>query len=209
MFTGIIEELGTVQENAHDRLKIAAPLIATGAALGHSVAVNGVCLTVAAIEKIVLVFDVMGTTTTLSDVSRLKKGTRVNLERAARPDTFMGGHIVQGHVDGVGKVRSITKGTASTLMTITTSRELLSGMVALGSIAIDGVSLTIASLAGDTFTVSLIPTTLKETILGALKVGDTVNIETDIIGKYVKKYVQQSSMRGVSEDLLKKSGFIE
>ena len=208
MFTGIIEEIGSVEENVNNVLKVRAPKVAAGIERGHSVAVNGVCLTVSSIAKDLMSFEVMERTAELSGLLQLARGSRVNLERAARPDSFLGGHIVQGHVDGIGTVQKLQKTAHSVLMTVRVTKELSADMVAKGSVAVDGASLTIAELSGDTFTVSLVPTTLSDTVLGQKKIGDTVNIETDILGKYAKKYLGKTSA-GVTEELLKKTGFMK
>jgi len=208
MFTGIIEELGTVENTSSARLEIKASVIAADSALGDSVAVNRVCLTISKKSTDVLAFDVMERTRAVSGLGSLKKGDSVNCERAARPSTFLGGHIVQGHVDGTGTVRSIKKENNSTALTIAAPADLLNGMIEKGAVAVDGISLTIAELSSDSFTISLIPTTLESTTLGSKKAGDIVNIETDVLGKYVKKYVQAAGSGSVTEDLLKRTGFM-
>ncbi len=208
MFTGIIEELGVVHSVSPARLEVQAPIIAAGSAFGDSVAVNGVCLTISKKSKDMLAFDVMERTRAVSGLGTLKVGASVNCERAARPSSFLGGHIVQGHVDGTGTIRSIKKEAASTIMSIAVPSVLLEGLLAKGSVAVDGVSLTIADLFADSFSVSLIPTTMESTTLGQRKVGDAVNIETDVLGKYVKKYVQGAGSGAVTEDLLKRTGFM-
>jgi len=207
MFTGIIEETGIIEKISSSKMTVRAPKVAASCALGQSIAINGVCLTVSELKAPHISFDVMEQTVRSSTLGKLRSGDNVNMEQAARPDSFLGGHIVQGHVDGVGKVSSMIKQPHSTLITITVDAYLTENMIEKGSVALDGVSLTLSEVKRDMFTVSLIPTTLKETILGTKKVGDSVNIETDIIGKYVKKYV--AGAKGVTEDLLKRTGFME
>ncbi len=195
MFTGIIEAIGTVTEmrpagNAI-RLRVAAPgLFADApAVLGESVAVNGVCLTVSEIDARAVRFDVVPETIRRSKLNALRAGDPVNLERAMRPTGRFGGHFVQGHVDGVGTVRSVQRAGESYLLTVQAPAEVLEFVVEKGSITIDGVSLTIAHLSSDAFSVALVPHTLSATTLGRLKVGDVVNLEADLIGKYVAQMV--------------------
>jgi riboflavin synthase len=200
VFTGIVEELGTlvVREDGADSavLRIRARKALEGVALGDSIAVNGVCLTVTGVEPDgvdgggVWSTDVMAETLRRSSLGAVGAGDPVNLERAVTPQTRLGGHIVQGHVDGVGTVVSRTPGDDWEVVRIAVPAELARYVVQKGSIAVDGVSLTVSALADDLepwFEVSLIPTTLRETTLGERAPGDTVNLEVDVIAKYVER----------------------
>ena len=199
MFTGIVEELGTlvVREDGADSavLRIRARRALEGVALGDSIAVNGVCLTVTGVQpdddgSAVWSTDVMAETLRRSSLRDVAAGDPVNLERAVTPQTRLGGHIVQGHVDGVGTVVSRTPGDDWEVVRIAVPAALARYVVEKGSITVDGVSLTVSALA-DTpepwFEVSLIPTTLRETTLGQRTPGDTVNLEVDVIAKYVER----------------------
>ncbi len=191
MFTGIVEELGTVAgiEDQGDavRLTISAATVLSDAELGASIAVNGCCLTVATRGEKAWTADVMLETLKRTSLHALSVGDQVNLERAVTPTTRLGGHIVQGHVDGVGRVVSREPSEHWEVVTISLDPELARYVVEKGSIAVDGISLTVVSVTDDTFTVSLIPETLARTSLGFRAVGDEVNLETDIIAKHVEK----------------------
>ena len=196
MFTGIVEEVGTlvVREDGSDSavLRIRAERVLDGVALGDSIAVNGVCLTVVDVADGVWSTDVMGETLRRSSLGAAETGSGVNLERAVTPHTRLGGHMMQGHVDGVGRVLARTPGDAWEVVRIGLPSALARYVVEKGSIAVDGVSLTVSavSAADDEapwFEVSLIPTTLRETTLGARAPGDPVNLEVDVIAKYVER----------------------
>ncbi|WP_030450359.1 riboflavin synthase [Herbidospora cretacea] len=193
MFTGIVEELGEVV--AVDPLPQAARLAFRGALVtqdarhGDSIAVNGVCLTVVAVDGDVFTVDVMQETLDRSSLGALKPGSPVNLERAVRADQRLGGHIVQGHVDGTGVIVRREPDEHWEVVTISLPADLARYVVHKGSITVDGVSLTVASVSGEEFTVSLIPTTLALTTLGRKVAGDPVNLEADVIAKYVEKLV--------------------
>ncbi|MER7604543.1 riboflavin synthase [Nocardioides sp. NPDC127503] len=191
MFTGIVEELGTVAgiEDQGDavRLTISAATVLSDAELGASIAVNGCCLTVATLGESQWTADVMLETLKRTSLHALSVGDQVNLERAVTPSTRLGGHIVQGHVDGVGRVVSREPSEHWEVVTISLDPELARYVVEKGSIAVDGISLTVVSVTDDAFTVSLIPETLARTSLGFRAVGDEVNLETDIIAKHVEK----------------------
>ena len=193
MFTGIIEELGTtagvdVLPDAV-RLSITGPLVAKDANHGDSIAVNGVCLTVVAVDGDTFTADVMRETLLRATLGGRAEGDPVNLERAATLATRMGGHLVQGHVDGVGTVLDRRPDTHWEDVTIGLPAGLSRYVVEKGSITVDGVSLTVTAVASDRFSVSLIPTTLELTTLGARPVGAAVNIEVDVLAKYVEKLV--------------------
>jgi riboflavin synthase len=199
VFTGIVEELGTlvVREDGADSavLRIRARTTLQDVALGDSIAVNGVCLTVTGVEPDctgggVWSTDVMAETLRRSSLGAVGTGDPVNLERAVTPQTRLGGHIVQGHVDGVGTVVSRTPGDDWEVVRIAVPADLARYVVEKGSITVDGVSLTVSALADEPepwFEVSLIPTTLRETTLGERAPGDTVNLEVDVIAKYVER----------------------
>lgn len=200
MFTGLVEELGTVtaveeQEEAI-RLTITAPEVLRDAAYGDSIAVDGVCLTVAELGGDSFTADVMRQTLEHTALSRLKVGAAVNLERALAVGQRLGGHIMQGHVDGTATLLSRTSSEHWDVLRFTLPTDLARYVVAKGSIAVSGTSLTVADLGEDWFEVSLIPTTLAETILGGLRVGDPVNLEVDVLAKYVEKLLGDPVARG-------------
>jgi riboflavin synthase len=196
VFTGIIEELGTVagvvQLDAAARLTVVGPTVTADASHGDSIAVNGVCLTVVEVDGDAFTADVMAETLDRTSLGALRPGDRVNLERAATLATRLGGHLVQGHVDGVGAVVSREAGEHWDHLRCTLPPPLARYVVEKGSITVDGVSLTVVSVGADEFSVGLIPTTLKLTTLGHKGVGDPVNLEVDVIAKYVEKLVAKS-----------------
>jgi riboflavin synthase len=192
MFTGIVEELGEVvylTDAGGDAavLAVRGPLVASDARHGDSISVNGVCLTV--IDNVDGVFsaDVMGESLRRSSLGALRPGSHVNLERAATVGSRLGGHLVQGHVDGVGRVVAREPADEWEVLRFSLPPELARYVVEKGSITVDGVSLTVMAVTDDTFDVGLIPTTLKLTVLGSKAVGDPVNLEVDVIAKYVEK----------------------
>lgn len=191
MFTGIVRERGRVAavEGGADgvRLRIEAPETAARTAVGDSVSVNGVCLTATSVGAGAVTFDAVTETLRRSSLGRLEPGSEVNLEPALRAGEPLGGHIVQGHVDGVGRVRSLEPEGDGARLTVEAPPELLRYCVEKGSITIDGVSLTVAGLTEDAFSVALIPHTLAETTLSALGPGAEVNLEVDVLAKYVER----------------------
>lgn len=191
MFTGIVEERGTVAEvtplEDAARLRISGDLVTQDARHGDSIAVNGVCLTVVETGPGWFTADVMAETLRRSSLAGAQPGSPVNLERAARVDSRLGGHIVQGHVDDTGTVMAIDPAEHWTLVRISLPPRLARYVVEKGSITVDGVSLTVVDVTADSFSVSLIPTTLGLTTLGVRGVGDTVNLEVDIVAKYVER----------------------
>lgn len=191
MFTGIVEELGTVAavEDQGDaiRLTVRAATVLDDAALGDSIAVNGCCLTVAERTDDTWTADVMQETLDKTSLYGVQPGDRVNLERAVTAHTRLGGHIVQGHVDGVGTVLSRTPSEHWEVVEISLPPELARYLVDKGSITVDGVSLTVVEAGDDSFTVSLIPETLARTTLGARQPGERVNLEVDVIAKHVER----------------------
>jgi riboflavin synthase len=193
MFTGIVEELGTIValEDQGDavRLTVNGPLVTSDAGEGDSIAVNGCCLTVVTHHDGSFTADVMHETLAKTSLGAFEPGTRVNLERAVTPTTRLGGHIVQGHVDGTGTVVSRTPSEHWEIVEISVPAEVERYLVAKGSITVDGISLTVVDVTADAFTVSLIPETLARTTLGFKQPGDVVNLEVDVIAKYVEKMV--------------------
>ncbi|WP_107774496.1 riboflavin synthase [Nocardioides sediminis] len=195
MFTGIVEELGTVAaiEEQGDalRLSISAATVLEDTRLGDSIAVNGCCLTVTDLADGTWTADVMAETLDKTSLAGARPGDRVNLERAVTPQTRLGGHIVQGHVDGVGTVLRRTPSEHWEVVEVSLPPHLAPYLVDKGSITVDGVSLTVVEARDDSFTVSLIPETLARTTLGVRGVGDRVNLEADIIAKHVEKLLQR------------------
>jgi len=194
MFTGIVEELGTVeaveQQSDAVRLTVRATTALEGTGLGDSIAVNGCCLTVAERSAVTWTADVMAETLAKTGLGSLEPGDRVNLERAARVGSRLGGHLVQGHVDAVGYVVRRDPGEHWEVVTISMPHELAPYVVDKGSITVDGVSLTVVEAHHDGFTVSLIPETLRRTTLGFRASGDALNLEVDVIGKYVARQLE-------------------
>jgi riboflavin synthase len=191
MFTGIVEELGTVEavedQGEALRLTIRAETVLEDAGLGDSISVNGCCLTVAARTDHTWTADVMQETLDKTSLAGVAPGDRVNLERAVTADKRLGGHIVQGHVDGVGTIRGRTPSEHWEVVEISMPPELSRYLVDKGSITVDGVSLTVVDAGDDTFTVSLIPETLARTTLGFREPGDRVNLEADVLAKHVER----------------------
>ena len=202
MFTGLITELGAVLSVTRGEssavFTIAAPKSVTGLAIGDSIAVNGVCLTATSITANSFTADVMVQTLNLTSLSELEVGSPVNLELAAQLDMRMGGHIVQGHVDGVAEVVALTPGEKWAQLDITVPKELMKYVVAQGSISLDGVSLTVGSLddASNVVSLWLIPETLANTNLSAKSAGAKVNVEVDILAKYVERLLKKGVAGG-------------
>ncbi len=193
MFTGIIEELGKVKSlkrtSRESRLVISAEKIMEDIHIGDSIAVNGVCLTVVLFSDREFTVDVMNETFMRSSLGNLRIGDEVNLERAMAADGRFGGHIVSGHIDGTAKIKACFDDGNAKWYEISAGPELLEGIVMKGSVAIDGISLTVSKVSAQSFSVSIIPHTLDATVLKYKRPGDVVNIETDVIGKYVKQFV--------------------
>ena len=192
MFTGIVEELGSVVEIGKGRLTVRGPAVTPDARHGDSIAVNGVCLTVVETSGEEFTADVMGETLRRSSLGALRPGDPVNLERPARVGDRLGGHIVQGHVDGVVSIVEREPAASGDWETVRFSlpAELARYVVEKGSVTLDGVSLTVMAVDADSFAVGLIPTTLALTTLGRKAVGDPVNLEVDVIAKYVERLVR-------------------
>jgi len=191
VFTGIIEEVGTIGRIGGGVLAIDARRVLTDVQLGDSICVNGICLTVTSFDARHFTADVMPETIRRTSLAELKKGSPVNLERALTLSSRLGGHIVSGHIDGTGEVLSLKQEGNAVLLQIAADDALLRGIVEKGSVALDGISLTVAAVGAQDFTVSLIPHTLQSTNLHTKKKGSRVNIETDIIGKYVERLLME------------------
>jgi riboflavin synthase len=191
MFTGIVEELGqivAIEVGADSAVvSVRGPLVTSDAAPGASISVNGVCLTVVEHDGQIFSVDVMAETLNRSSLGALQAGALVNLERAMSASTRFGGHIVQGHVDGTAQILARTPGDRWEVVQFMLPAQLARYVVEKGSITVDGVSLTVSAVTDDTFSVSLIPTTLEQTTLGHKSVGDPVNLEVDVIAKYVER----------------------
>ena len=216
MFTGLIAEMGTIKAMKRGvqsyQLTIEAAKVTKTLNIGESVAVNGACLTVVAFNNNNFTVDVMPETVRMSTIGTLKNGDKVNLEKTLRLQDGLDGHIVSGHIEGIGQIILKKKEDIASLVTIRTPAELTRYIIKKGSIAVDGISLTVTDVTEDTFTVSLIPHTAKETTLGFKNIGDSVNIETDIIGKYVERMLSSSCNKektaGISKKTLFENGFI-
>lgn len=215
MFTGIVEETGSVESlkkgTVTSYIRIKASKVLSDTKLGDSIAVNGVCLTVTDLSGSSFQADVMNETLNRSSLGDLHPGSHVNLERAMAANGRFGGHIVSGHIDGTGRICGIQKDGIAIWYKISAPQEIMRYIVEKGSVAIDGISLTVAKVTEDTFSVSVIPHTASETILGTKKVGDAVNLENDIIGKYIEKLMspaeEQPAQSGITMDFLAKYGF--
>ena len=214
MFTGLVAELGSVEKLAQQgnsfHLTVAATKVMQNLKIGDSVAVNGVCLTVVHLGDASFTADVMPETVRLTNIGLLHAGDRVNLERTLRLCDGLDGHIVSGHVEGLGTIASRRPDGIAMVVTITTPPELLKYIIKKGSIAIDGISLTVTEVTETSFSVSLIPHTAKETTLGFKDVGDRVNLETDIIAKYVERMLgfQKKEEPLLDKNILFENGFM-
>ena len=212
MFTGIVEETGSIARvvsgGTSGEIRINASYVLEGTKLGDSIAVNGVCLTVTGLYDDGFTADVMPETLRRSNLGMLKSGDQVNLERAMAADGRFGGHIVSGHIDGTGEIVSLRNEGNAVWVRVRAKEEILGLIVEKGSITIDGISLTVATLANDYFEVSIIPHTGAQTTLLKKKAGDKVNLENDIIGKYVQRLLGKSTGNGgITADFLAEHGF--
>jgi riboflavin synthase len=217
LFTGLVEEVGEVLQVSkgenYSKLSIRAEKILRGMKIGDSIAVNGTCLTVTDYGKDFFSVDIMAETLRMGSLKSLKIKSKVNLERALKLGDRFGGHIVSGHIDGTGKIVDIHDEGISTWIDIEVSQDIMKYIVLKGSVTLDGASLTVAKISNNCFSVSLIPHTKMETVLNYRKIGDKVNIECDIIGKYVEKmFLNQRSIQNkksdISMDMLSKYGFV-
>lgn len=216
MFTGLIEEIGKVHRISNGiksaQITIKVKKILDGVKLGDSISTNGVCLTVINLSKDSFTIDVMPETMRRSNLANLKSGSRVNLERAMKLGDRFGGHIVSGHIDGVGTIKSIEEEDNATWVSIESSSDILKYIINKGSIAIDGTSLTVADVNNKFFKVSIIPLTKEETTLLSKKVGDEVNLECDMVGKYIERFMTfedvNESKSSIDLNFLKENGFV-
>ncbi len=218
MFTGLVAELGTVTElkllKQSYNITVKAQKVLENLKIGDSIAVNGACLTVVKISGSAFTADIMPETVKLTNLRNLKSGDKVNLERTLKLSDGLDGHIVSGHVEGIGVIASKKAQGIAEIVTVKTPPQLLKYIIKKGSIAIDGISLTVTEVTGSDFSVSLIPHTAKETTLGFKKPGDEVNLETDIIGKYVEHLLNFKTSAGaenkntLTKSLLFENGFI-
>lgn len=214
MFTGIVEEVGQVKAIGNGTLQIQAAKVLEDVKLGDSIAVNGICLTVTGFNSHSFQADVMPETIKRTSLGELKLGSPVNLERALTLSSRLGGHIVSGHIDGTGRIVSLKEDKNAILMKIQTDGAILRYIVEKGSVALDGISLTVAQVDSRDFTVSLIPHTRQVTNLSAKREGSLINIENDVVGKYVAKLLQPAdesvdaaAQSSITMDFLKENGF--
>lgn len=215
MFTGIIEEIGfvknVIKRSETGTINISCKKVLEDVHIGDSISVCGVCLTVTQFSKDNFFADVMNETFNRSILSKLKKGSRVNLERAMRADGRFGGHLVSGHIDGTGEIASIKRDGNAVWLEIAAPSNIMEGITQKGSVAIDGISLTVANTGIHSFWVSVIPHTLSETTLGEKKISDAVNLETDMIGKYVMNFLrntgEQENSPKITREFLLSNGF--
>ena len=215
MFTGIIEHVGRVaaltQNGGKGELRAEIGPLAEGTRVGDSIAVDGACLTVIRLSGGMADFDVSGETLRVTTTGALRPGAEVNLERALRAGDRLGGHFVLGHVDAVGTIVAITKSSAQVTLKVNAPAQVIAQIIPKGSIAADGISLTVAKLAGDAFSVAVIPHTFANTTLRGKRAGDRVNLELDMIGKYVARLMGRAPATpgggAISEDFLAEHGF--
>lgn len=215
MFTGLISEVGEIvkiEKGKHSaKLTIRANNLLNDIRLGDSIAVNGVCLTVTTYNKNNFTVDVMPETMSMTNIKYLQNKHSVNLEPALRVGDRFGGHIVTGHIDGTGTIKSLLKDDNATRVTINISKDLGKYILYKGSVAVDGISLTVADISADSFQVSIIPLTSIDTTILEKKIGDTVNIECDVIGKYVESMLHENtddSQPKLNKDFLRSNGFM-
>jgi len=211
MFTGIIEEIGKVQLSSRTsqnyQIEIQAKTVLEKTKIGDSIAVNGLCLTVSAISENSFTADVMPVSLEKSALRYLQSGSKVNLERALQPQSRMGGHFVSGHIDGIGRISNITKEQNAILVQLEIPEEIYEKAIPEGSIAVDGISLTIAKLEHSRCTVSIIPHTFANTNLQTKSVGDFVNLESDMLGKYVYHFLHRKEKK-IDMNFLHENGFV-
>jgi len=216
MFTGLIEEIGTMEGAVSGeksmKLTLLARKVLENIKIGDSISANGVCLTVASFTDSTFTVDVMPETMRKTNLGKLKKGNKVNLERALKVSDRMGGHIVSGHIDGTGIIKEYKDEDNATWVTVETKTEIIKYIIPKGSIAIDGTSLTVVDTTESSFRVSLIPITKEETILLKKKVGDEVNLECDIVGKYIERFLyfkeDKKETNKIDMKFLSENGFI-
>lgn len=209
MFTGIVEEVGQIKSIGGGKIVVNAKKILEDVKLGDSIAVNGICLTVTAFGTDYFTADIMPETIRRTSLNALREKSLINLERALTLSSRLGGHIVSGHIDGVGEIISFREEKNAILVKIKTEKKILKYIVEKGSVALDGISLTVASVTVNDFTVSLIPHTMEITNLKEKKSHDLINIENDILGKYVEKMLNETKTNGkITKDFLLSNGFL-
>lgn len=216
MFTGIVEEIGTVEKitlvGNFAKIDINAKKVLKDIEIGDSIATNGVCLTVIKLNKSSFTADIMEETLNKSNLKNLKKGDKVNLERALKLTDRLNGHIVSGHIDGVGFVEKVDKKDNAIWLTVNAEVNLIKYIIYKGSITIDGVSLTVAEVESNTFKVSIIPHTQMNSIITKKKIGSKVNLECDLVGKYIEKFMNfngtGNKKHGINIEFLSKNGFL-
>jgi riboflavin synthase len=209
VFTGIIEEIGKVASLRGPELVIQSSLVVQDLAEGDSIAVNGACLTAVAFDKKSFRVQVSPETFEKTTLGRLKAGDRVNLERAMTPSRRFGGHFVQGHVDGVGEVTGVDDQGEFQVWHFRAPRHVAQYLIPKGSVAVDGISLTVVNPVADVFSVAIIPATLAKTVLSSRAPGDPVNLEADMIGKHIFHFMQQGKKEPITVDFLKRHGFAQ
>ena len=216
MFTGIIEEIGTISAIIRGRvsasLTIKAQLVNSDLSIGDSINTNGTCLTVTEFNTSNFTVDVMAETMRRTNLDLLKSGSHVNLERALQLSDRLGGHMLSGHIDGIGTITQINQEEIATWFTICADKEILKYVIKKGSVAIDGISLTVADLTDSSFRISIIPHTAKETTLLSKKAGEVVNIENDLTAKYIEKFItgkKEEIKQNIDIGFLKDNGFID
>jgi riboflavin synthase len=213
MFTGIVETTGVLESvtrlTGKWEFRVHSPAFAGGIGEGDSIAVDGVCLTATRIDRSSFTADASLETLKVTTLKEKRAGSKLNLERALKADGRLGGHLVMGHVDGVGRIVDLARAGDSVRITIEVPREISKYIVEKGSIAMDGISLTVNEQHDNKFTVNVIPYTLSETTLADKALGDFVNIETDIIGKYVERFVSKGAAGGIGLDFLAQHGYVK
>ena len=197
MFTGIIEEIGTVKVVTKGSLSVKSAIVLGGTKMGDSIAINGACLTVTDIDKTSFAVEIMPETRKLTNIGALRVGDKINLERAMPAQGRFGGHFVQGHVDATGKLNSLSRDGEAIIAAITAPADLLKYIAKKGFIAVNGVSLTVIDQDPKQFSVSLVTYTRNNTSLGLLKIGSVVNLEVDIIAKYIEKFYHPNKQEGI------------
>ena len=214
MFTGLIEEIGQIRAitkgNGSAKLTVAAQKVLADCKIGDSIAVNGVCLTVVDLQETAFTAEAMPETLARANLGALVSGQKVNLERAVALGTRLGGHLVSGHIDGTATIKTCSRADIAVVYELQAPQELLRYMVEKGSVALDGTSLTVTEVARDTFSVALIPHTGEQSVLGLKISGDTVNVEVDMIAKYVEKFCRPAadSAQPLGYEFLAENGFL-
>ena len=212
MFTGIVEEIGIIKSiskgSSDASIIVECKNILEDAKIGDSIAIDGVCQTIVRFDKNIFTVEVSNETLKVTNFSSLKAGDRVNLERALTLQSRLGGHVVSGHIDGLVKIKKIQKISEFYNIDFEIEKDLDKYVVKKGSVALNGISLTVADISYNTFSVAIIPHTFENTALKYLKIGDFVNIEVDILAKYVEKFLSRGNNSGIDDNFLKENGFL-